>query len=77
MSENSKSRKIRLQTDISDRVVVPCCECVYAIYVSKDPLSGKPRWHCGNDIWEIGAFGDLYLMSDNGCEFGKHKENKV
>ena len=59
--------------NISTHTVIPCCECAYAIYVPKDPFSGKPRWHCGNEIWEIGSFGDFTLMSDNGCEFGKRK----
>lgn len=74
MSENSKSKRIKIKNELSDKVVIHCCECEYAIYQSRDPFTGKPRWFCGNDIELVDTFGDGELACDNnigGCEFGK------
>lgn len=56
---------------------IPCSECEYAIYLPRDPFTGKPRWLCGSGIELVDAFGDMELACDinvGGCEFGKRKE---
>ena len=50
--------------------IIKCCECQYSIYVKHDPFTGKERYHCGNGVFETDAYGNKWLVSDKGCEFG-------
>ena len=55
---------------------IPCSECKFAIYQPHDIFTGKPRYFCGNDIYEVNEFGEQILLCDvvgGGCEFGIRK----
>ena len=58
---------------------VPCSECKFAVY-QRDIFTGKPRYFCGQEICEIGEFGDMTLLCDTvggGCEFGERKITRI
>ena len=51
--------------------IVRCKDCRFSVFVSHDPFTGNPRYHCGKGNATVDEFGDEWLVSDSGCEDGE------